>query len=261
MVTYWPECYGHVLESIFHLYELYNNIKYLEYKILLCIPFKNLQNLAIFLFKDRFINSLELPQEYLISFKETILIHNYLMTPNFFKFNNDILKNTIRTYYNNDDIKQYKNVFLTRQINSPHDNWSMLENLLEITNFFIKHNFIIIDPQNITDSELYNHIKNAKNIITTNGSALCPLIILNNFNINIFCLNSQRYLPEWRKLCKNEIDVQDIINNNPDILINDNFEKKLWKPITSQFNFTYIDSYENNINEEQLQFIITNLNI
>ena len=126
------------------------------------------------------------------------------------------------------------------------------------------HNFKIIDPQHTNDKELYNHIKNAKNIITTNGSALCPLIILNNPNIKVFCLNSNRYLPEWRRSCKNENEVickEDILKKKfPEVEI-DNFEKNLWRHVTCKFNFTYVDSYENVITDDQLDYIIKNINL
>ena len=82
----------------------------------------------------------------------------------FMNYNNNTIKNTIREYYNDDTIEQYDNVFLTRSVNSPHDQMSVIENLKDVEIFFSKHNFKIIDPSKTTDKILYNHIKNCKNI-------------------------------------------------------------------------------------------------
>jgi hypothetical protein len=259
-ITYWPPCYGHLFESLFNLYSFYNNNEtYNGYKILVAVPYnsKNIIDLANYLFKDMFINSYDLSQ--ITEFKEVVLVYNHTNYDCFFKFDNEYVKQHIRNYYQINNSEQYENVFLTRSINGPHDRNSVLSNLDYIINFFIINNFKIIDPQHISDKELYNHIKNSKNIITTNGSALCPLIVLNNPNVKVFCLNSSRYLPEWRRNCKdeNEVICNQHINNN----INDNFEKNLWKHVTSKFNFTYIDSYKNVITNEQLDYIIKNINL
>ena len=101
---------------------------------------------------------------------------------------------------------------------------------------------VVVDPifeVKTTDKILYNHIKNCKNIIVTNGSALSSLIILKPKS-KIFCLNSKRYLPIWRKEIKNDKEYESIIKNNKDLLY-DNFEKKIWYPTTHFF------VYKNNI--------------
>ena len=265
-ITFWHLCYGHLLDSLYNLYSFWKNNKtYTDYKILLVIPLysKNIIDLANYLFKDKFINSFDLPQ--IIEFNEVVLVQNHGECNYFFKYQDEDVKEHIRNYYNNNDCKQYENVFLTRSINSGHDAYSVLSNLKYIVDFFILHNFTIIDPQHISDIELYNNIKHAKNIITTNGSALCPLITLNNPNVKIFCLNSNRYLPKWRQSCKNENEVvckEDFMKKTlSEAEINhENFEKNLWRAVTSKFNFTYIDSYENVITDQQLDYIIKNIN-
>ena len=136
-ITYWPPCYGHLLESLFNLYSFYINKPYNGYKILLGIPpnSKNMIDLANYLFKDIFIKSYDLPQ--IVEFKEVVLIHNHTNYDCFFKFDNDHVKEHIRTYYNSNNIQHYDNVFLTRSINGYHDMKSVLSNLDYITNFFI----------------------------------------------------------------------------------------------------------------------------
>jgi hypothetical protein len=240
LITYWPCCYGHIFESLFNLYTFYSNTTYANYKIVVGIPpcHKNLIELANYLFNAKFINAYDLSNVQLVKFDNVILIENFTKHDYFFKFNNEDLKFQIRKYYDNTNTPQYRNVFLTRSVHSPHDQNSILSNLTHVCDFFRGHHFKIIDPQYTTDKDLYNHIKNSRNIITTNGSALCPIIVLNNPNVKVFCLNSKRYLPHG---------------------FNTDFEKGLWKHVTSKFDFTYIDSYENKITDNQLNFIIHNL--
>jgi hypothetical protein len=258
-VTYWPECYGHVLESLFHLHLFLSVACDSDSKILLNVPlkFSNLLELIDFLFGDRFINAATLNQESLIKFTELTLIQNYNNTPNFFKFSDLVLLEKIRKFYTTGTIdfsstENYKNIFLTRSINSPHDEWSVLKNFSEINYFFESKGFTIIDPQNFSDKKLFQILSEAEVIVTTNGSALCPLIALENYQAKIYCLNSQRYLPEWRRNVSSHEELEDLLSKNPS-LIEDNFEKNLWKSVTSKFNFSYVDSFDNRIDIKRLE--------
>jgi hypothetical protein len=264
-VTYWPECYGHILESLFHLHYVANSRDYDDFYVLLNVPgkFPNLVELVNFLFKDRLLNSANFNQNKLIKFEALRLIHNYMMTPNFFKFSDENLSNIIREFYSNDNslISNEENrdfIFLTRNINNQHDTWSTLINLVDINKFFEKNNFLVIDPQFYSDKKLFLILNKAKCIVTTNGSALCPLITLTNFDAKIFCLNSQRYLPEWRRGIKNDDELEELLAAQPN-LVDINFEKNLWRPITSKFNFTYIDSFENKISNNQLNTLLSQI--
>jgi hypothetical protein len=264
-VTYWPECYGHILESLFNLHEIAYSQDYEEFYVLLNIPnkFSNLVELANFLFSGRLLNSADFNQNKLIKFQALRLIHNYMGTPNFFKFSDDSLLNLIREFYSSDNSLTVNGdhrdfIYLTRTINNQHDAWSALENLDYLNNFFENNNFLVIDPQFYSDKKLFQLLNKAKCIVTTNGSALCPLITLNNFNAKVFCLNSQRYLPEWRKGIKNEEELIELLATQPN-LVEINFEKKLWHPITSKFNFTYVDSFENKISNDQLNALLSQI--
>jgi len=259
MTTYWPACYGHVFDSIYVLYN-FSLTMVPDHKYILFIPleFNNLIVLANFLFGNKLINSANLDQCKLIKINKLILINNHTNDmKNFFNYNNNLIKQKIRNYYDSNSIEQYQNIFLTRSVNSEHDKSSVLDNLNDIETFFYSRKIKIIDPQKISDKVLYNNIKNAKNIILTNGSALSSLIILEPKS-KIFCLNSKRYLPDWRKNCKNDKEVQILIKNNP-LLLEQNFEKKLWYPTLKNFDYIYIDSFMNIITNEQLYFIINNL--
>ena len=79
-----------------------------------------------------------------------------------------------------------------------------------------------------------NNIKNAKNIITLGGSTISQLFFIDNSKSKWFCLRAKRYISE--------------------------FETKLHIPITSRFDWTYIDSIDNIITNSQLQYILNNLN-
>jgi capsular polysaccharide biosynthesis protein len=113
--------------------------------------FNSLIVLANFLFGDKLINSSNLNPNNLIKMNQVILIKNHTDMQYFMHYNNNIIKNTIREYYNDDTIEQYDNVFLTRSINTPHDQMSVIENLKDVEIFFSKHNFKIIDPSKTTD--------------------------------------------------------------------------------------------------------------
>ena len=260
LITWWPNCYGHIYDSLYHFY-VFNKTVNCDGKFLLWIPpsNKNMINLANFLFGDKLINAEYFKHNKLVKIKKLTLIKNHTNMPYFFNYNYDNFKITVRENYNDNSVKEYENVFLTRSDDTIHNKKSIIDNLKEVEEFFYNHNFEIINPEHITDKQLYNHIKNAKNIVLTNGSALSSLIILNP-NMKVFCLNSMRYLPPWRKNCKDEKEVEDIINNDPTI-INNNFEKNLWRNTTSTFDFVYIDSFMNIITSEQMEFIINNIKL
>lgn len=252
-VTYWPPCYGHILESIFHLYDVFDQYIFHDFKIFLYIPeeFSNLIDLSIYLFGDRLFNPAKFPQDKLFHFGNVVLIHNYMNTNNWFQWRNEILREKILSYYLDSQIASFDKVFLTRTSNTYHEKWSTLSNLSDIENFYTLNNFKVINPQLISDKELYNRIKASRIIVTTNGSALCPLIFISNKNRKVFCLNSQRYLPEWRRNLTTIDEFEILVNSNPDLL-EDDFEKKLWKPVTSKFDFRYIDSFSNQISLDRL---------
>jgi hypothetical protein len=260
MITYWPHCYGHIYDSLYHFYVFSKTVNH-DGKFLLWIPpsNNNVINLANILFGDKLINAEYFEHNKLVKLKKLTLIKNHTDMPYFFNYNYDNFKITLRDNYNDNSVKEYENVFLTRSVDTIHNKNSTIDNLKEVEDFFYNHNFKVINPDHVTNKQLYNHIKNAKNIVLTNGSVLSNLIIINPV-MKVFCLNSMRYLPRWRKNCKNEKELEDIINNNPTI-INNNFEKKLWRNTTSAFDFVYIDSFMNIITSEQMEFIINNIKL
>jgi capsular polysaccharide biosynthesis protein len=218
---------------------------------------ENLSTLAKHLFGESLINTNSLDQTKLHHFNELILIKNHTDMKYFFTYNDTDFKHTLREYYNDNNIVSLNNVFLTRSINSDHDRYSVLDNLAEVETFFKLQGFHIVDPSKTTDKYLYNVIKQTKNLIVSNGSTLTSLIILESHS-KVFCLNARRYLPDWRKDCKNAEEEARIIKIDPSV-ITDNFEKNLWRPTTKNFDFIYIDSFLNKITNVQLEYIIANL--
>lgn len=258
IITAWKPTYGHIFESVFNLYNFFHENKYNEkgFKILIYVN-KNLIHLiklSKYLLGDNIIFSNDLPQDNLIIFPEVILIENLIGSYFFHRFENKELILKIRNYFEDNTIESYENIFISRK----EDNNRNLKNLIQIEEFLKKNNFKIIYGDDISDIEKYNRIKNAKNIIITNGSALHILIYLESKS-KIFCLNANSYLPLWRAKCKNEKELEQILKKSPKLIFDD-FEKNLWKGITSKFNFNYIDSFNNIITDKQLQYIIENLN-
>ena len=252
-ITLWMSGWGHLIDSILNLANFYYNNKFdeQEYKVLLDIPvhLENILEISTILFGNNLINinSKYFDQNKLIKIPELILIKNDPSELYFLNFQDNIL-NKLHNYWNDDNIQSVDNIFLTR-IKLPEHR--ILKNHDDLESYFSNKNFSVINPEYLSNKEVFNIVKNAKNIIITNGSALCSLIYINK-NTKIFCLNSESYLPNWRQKCKSIEDIP--IDNVFD------FEKLIWKTMTKQFNFTYIDSWLNIITEEQCTYIMNNLN-
>ena len=243
MITYWPHCYGHILDSLMIIYTYYKqNYDFFyknNYKIFLGYELNNnIKELCDLFFKDILINAFDFNSTNLVKIKNVFLIENYPETKYFHKWSNQEFKLIVRNYYTDDTKTSYDNVFLTRTIGSnperiAHNKYSMLDNMEYIEKFFFNNNFKIINPEYMTNKETYNCIKNAKNIITLGGSTISQLFFIDNSKSKWFCLRAKRYISE--------------------------FETKLHLPITSRFDWTYIDSINNVISDSQLKYILDNL--
>ena len=243
MITYWPHCYGHILDSLMVIYTYYQqNYDFFyknNYKIFLGYePNNNIKELCDLFFKDIFINAFDFNTTNLVKIKNVYLIENHTENKNFFKWFNNDFKLTVRNYYTDDTKTSYDNVFLTRSVGTnpdrvAHNKYSTIDNYEYVDNFFSNNNFKIINPEYMTNKEVYNNIKNAKNIITLGGSGICQLFFIDNSKSKWFCLRAKRYISE--------------------------FETKLHLPITSRFDWTYIDSIDNIISDSQLNYILNNL--
>jgi len=60
-------------------------------------------------------------------------------------------------------------------------------------------------------------------------------------------------LPEWRRKCKSEDEIDHSLWST------DNFEKNIWRNTITRYNFTYIDSFENIITDNQCKYILDNI--
>jgi len=242
MITYWPDCYGHILDSLMVIYTYYkknydffnkNNYKiFLGYK-----PSDNIKEICDIFFKDILINAFDFKTN-LVKIKNVYLIESYPGDKYFHKWSNSEFKLKVRNHYTDDTINSYDNVFLTRTVgNNPHmiqhNKYSMINNLKYVENFFSNNNFKILNPEYMTNKETYNYIKNAKNIITLGGSGISQLFFIDTSESKWFCLRAKRYQSK--------------------------FETQLHIPITSRFNWTYIDSIDNIISDLQLKYVLDNL--
>jgi len=256
--TYWPECYGHVFETFFHLHRHTQGAKHRESKVLLNIPtyFSNLIELADHIFGDRLLNSYLFEQQSMHLFRDVTIVPNFMGgNPDFFMWNDPPLLDTIRCYYDSPDVASHDRVLLTKTSTNPND---VLDNLGEIEVVLRDNGFAVINPQHESDRFLYNTIKNARTIVVGNGSSLCPLVTLLNQSARIFIINARRYLPKWRQPCRTQQEVTELISAAPQLALDD-FEKSLWRPVVSRFNTTYLDSFENRITDEQLKVLLANL--
>jgi len=182
MITTWFRSYGHLMDSLTIIYDFY--IKYRlydsNYKIIISIPPNetNVLEVARILFGDNIINLFSYEDIYsFIEFKHLLLISNHVEFSYFLSYP-DSAANKLIENFNDPNIISYENVFISR----PHNinpNSRLLKNLPELEVFFRNNNFKIIVPDMMNIKTLYNIIKNSKNIIITNGSALSNLFIMN----------------------------------------------------------------------------------
>lgn len=257
-VTYWPECYCHVYETLFNLH------KYVEdesnRKVLLNIPshFPNLIDLANHIFGDRLLNSSLFEQDRMYLFLETTIVPNFRGgNPYFFMWNDPRLVGKIQRYWENQDVPSHDRIFLTKTSQNPKD---LLDNLCDIEKVLSDMGFTIVYPELESDSNLFNMIRNARVIVVGNGSSLCPLVTLQNYSARIFILNARRYLPKLRQPCRTQQEVERLLQEQPQLYLDD-FEKSLWRPVVSRFNTTYLDSFENKITKEQLGMLLRDLSL
>lgn len=254
-ITKWFESFGHIMDSMYNLADFYYLNKYdkKNFKVLLWIfeNDKNMIDLAEIIFGSNFMVVNQ--NKSIIKLKHVVLIHNYpFKTECFLSFPKSICEK-VKINLNDDEEKSHKNIFITRRNHFNKNDNRRLINQEELEIFFEKNGFFILNPENYPNKYLYNKLKNTQNIIITNGSALATLVFINNVDkTKIFCLNSQSYLPIWRK----NIEEGEII---PELYKKEDFEKDIWKNFIERFNFTYIDSYKNIITENQKKYILDNL--
>lgn len=212
-VTYWPECYGHIFETFFHLRKRIEGEK--GRKAMLNIPtcFPNLIDLANHIFGDSLVNSALFEQDSLYTFRDVAIIPNFRHgNPDFFMWDDPVLIDKIQRYYDSPNVSSHERVFLTKTGRRSSDT---IDNIREIEGLLRANGFTVIDPQHESDRTLYNVLKNARIIVTGNGSSLCPLVTLPNYSARIFILNARRYLPQWRKPCKTEGEVAQLLQESP----------------------------------------------
>jgi hypothetical protein len=248
------------------LYDFYHKLKLDNFNIFILSDNDNINNILNNVFKDNLINISEIIDKYynminnlsiipIIQIKKLILIQNSPGMSTFLSFPKSFnLK--LNNHYLNENIKSYDNIFIDRSFSNHISEFTKiqyrkLQNFEDLRDFFSKNNFNIINPESIDMHIFINYIKNAKNIITTAGSALCNLLFY-SYDTRIFCLRSSDYLPAWRKFCNNE---KDVINKFKD----EDFEKKIFENVVKKFDFHYIDSFNNIITDKQLKYIIDNI--
>jgi len=256
MVTQWMKSYGHLLDSLTILYDFYviHNLQEQNYKVIISIPpnEKNILDIANIFFGTNLINIYEYESKYnCVNISEILLIENNTNVPCFLSLP-DSARQKLYNSLNDPTIVSKTNVFISRPYDVNNPSFRLLKNQIELEEVFRNNNFDVIIPDNMSNKELYNIVKQAKNIVITNGSALCSLVFINT-NTKIFCVNSRAYLPAWRQPCRSEGEIDNSLWSM------DNFEKNIWRNATSKYNFTYIDSFENIISESQYNYILNNL--
>ena len=252
LITTWPPSWGHLIDSICVLTDFFyrHRLNELGYKVMLLVPecpwAENVLEAARLLLGSHFVNLQELEDpKRLLSFQEVILIQHAPSSVSFLSFPQNVV-NILQNQWNDGIENDAYNVFLTR---STTNVYRILENHGEIEHFFRDHGFVVIDPESHSNSALFNLLKNARNIVITNGSALSSLIFF-RLTSRIFCLNSAGYQPQWRQGIASERDLPSDANERED------FEKRIWKNAVSRFNFTYVDAFMNRISDEQLNSVI-----
>jgi len=252
LITSWPPSWGHLIDSICVLADFFyrHRLNELGYKVMLSVPecpwAENVLETSRILLGSHFLNLREFEDsKRLLSFQEVILIHHAPSKASFLSFPQNVV-NILQNQWDDGIETNTLNVFLTR---STINVYRILENHGEVEHFFRDHGFLVIDPESHSNYALYNLLKNAGNIVITNGSALSSLIFF-RLTSRIFCLNSAGYQPHWRQSIASERDLP------PDANEREDFEKSIWRNAVSRFNFTYVDAFMNRISDEQLKIVI-----
>lgn len=256
LITSWHQSWGHLIDSICVLTDFFyrHRLNELGYKVMLSVPecpwAENVLEIARTLLGNHFVNLRELEDsKRLLSFQEVILVHQAPSKVSFLSFPQNVV-NILQNQWNDGIENNAYNVFLTR---STTNVYRILENHGEVEHFFRTHGFLIIDPESHSNEALFNLLKNARNIVITNGSALSSLIFF-RLTSRIFCLNSAGYQPKWRQGIASERDLPSDAKERED------FEKRIWRNAVSRFNFTYVDAFMNRISDEQLNDVIAAVN-
>jgi capsular polysaccharide biosynthesis protein len=254
MITSWPPSFGHLADSLTVLADIYyhHRLNELGYKIALRNPpsqwSENIIDMLDILFGEGFINLSNVNGE-LVQFREVVLVHQHTNTHSFLSFPEKVIS-ILQSAWDDREYVEPHNIFISRGTKNTH---RILNNQQEVEEFFKAHGFLVLNPENMTNAKLFNIVKNARNVIITNGSALATLMVFFRNHSRIFCLNSAGYQPEWRRNITSAAEMPNDADQRED------FEKGIWKNAISRFNFTYVDSFLNRITDQQLHFISKNI--
>ena len=245
MIQGWMTSYGHLSDSVLKLSAFfhYHALDRLGFVAAMTIPrspwAENILEMARILFGEQhFINFEDVqPPSQLLKLEHVILVANWL-DPNFMAFPPTSIQmlhaawqSLLENITASKDVNATQSIFITRLHNKSH---RLLKNLEEIEQFFLTRDFVVIEPEHLTNLELFHLIKDAKNIVMTNGSALATLLIFAQPTARVFILNAESYKGA--------------------------FEKNIWRGALSRFSkVTYIESFQNEINGSQLLNIVNNL--
>jgi len=261
MVTVWPPSWGHLVDTFTVLVDVFyrHKLNELGYKVVVDVPTDVpwCANVLLFVGKllgDRFVNIHGATG--VVAFDEIIFVQNVVGLRSFHSFPDA----PIRLLHSRWDGTPPSNatfaelrpahVFLTRGKPATH---RFLANHDAVEDFLRGRGVHVVNPEAVSNVDLYHILTHATTVISTAGSAMTTLMLVAQPSSRWFCLRSQSYQPEWRRNVTSEADMPRNAGALPD------FEKELWAKATSKRDFHYVDSFNNSITDAQLSRIIANL--
>lgn len=261
MVTVWMPSWGHLVDTFTVLVDVFyrHKLNELGYKVVVDVPTDVpwCANVLLFVGKllgDRFVNIHGATG--VVAFDEIIFVQNVVGLRSFHSFPDAAIQllhsRWDGTPPSNATFAELRpaHVFLTR--GKPATN-RFLANHDAVEAFFRAHGVHVINPEAVSNVDLYHTLKHAKTVISTAGSAMTTLMLAAQPSSRWFCLRSQSYQPEWRLNVTSEADMPPNAGALPD------FEKELWAKATSKRDFHYVNSFNNTITDAQLEDIMVNL--
>lgn len=261
MITVWPPSWGHLVDTFTVLVDVFYRYKLNElgYKVVVDVPTEApwCANVLAFVGKllgDRFVNIHGATG--VVAFDEVVFINNVVGTRSFHSFPDAVIRllhaRWDGTPPSNATFAELRpaHVFLTRGKPATH---RFLANHDAVEAFFRAHGVHVINPEAVSNVDLYHVLKHAKTVLSTAGSAMTTPMLVAQPTSRFLCLRSQSYQPAWRQNLASEADMP------PDAAALPDFEKTIWANAVSKRDFHYVDSWANVITDAQLTAIVANL--
>jgi len=258
MITVWPPSWGHLVDTFTVLVDVFyrHKLNELGYKVVVDVPTEAPWGAKVLAFVDkllgdRFVNIHGATD--VVAFDEVVFINNVVGVPSFHSFPRAVIQLLHARWDaippSNATFAELRpaHVFFTRGKPATH---RFLANHDAVEAFLREHGVYVINPEAVSNVDLYHILKNAKTVISTAGSAMATPMLVAQPTSRFLCLRSQSYQPTWRQPLASAADMPADVGSLPD------FEKTIWANAVSTRDFYYVDSWNNTITDAQLTDIV-----